>query len=410
MNHNSGEKIFYVIGLSYKKADVTTRSNFSLSIENKKALLASAKEEGIANVMVISTCNRTEIIGFANHPYELISLLCKHSKGTVDEFAKVSYVYKNTEAIGHFIKIATGLDSQIIGDYEIVNQIKNSFKLAKNAGTIDAFLERLYNVSLQASKEVKNKTSLSSGTTSVSYAAIQYIQDHFSSLENTNILIYGLGKIGASTAKSGVSYLKDTNLTIINRTEEKAKKLADELGVKSVSDQFLVEEIAKSDVVIVATGASKPTLTKEMLADDKEQLVIDLSIPSNAEPSIANVNQKTLIDVDLLSSTTKDTFNKRKEQVPLVHEIIEKYKDEFFQWLMFRKSTPAINTLKSSLEHIKKDAIATHSKKYNDFNIAQTEEVTTFIVNKIVSKFASHLRDEKSRADLSIQVMEQVFK
>lgn len=410
MSKGTSEKIFYVIGLSYKKADVTIRSNFSLSVESKTNLLKDAKASGIKNVMVISTCNRTEIIGFAKHPYELISLLCKHSKGTVDEFAKVSYVYKNADAITHFIRIATGLDSQIIGDYEIVNQLKNSFQLAKKANTIDAFMERLYNVSLQASKEVKNKTSLSSGTTSVSYAAIQYIKNHFSDLKNTNILIYGLGKIGESTARSGVSYLSNSNLSIINRTEKKAEKLANELEVSFKKEENLEEEIQASDIVIVATGASKPTVTKDLFSTSKKQLVIDLSIPRNAEQSIAAIAGKTVVDVDLLSNTTKDTFDNRMKQVPLVEKIIEKHKNEFFDWLMFRKSTPAINTLKNSLENIQKDAITLHSKKFDNLNVDHTEEVTSFIVNKIVSKFAAHLKDENAEADLSIQVMEQVFK
>jgi len=116
---------------------------------------------------VLSTCNRTEISGFAEHPFQLINLLCKFSEGTVEEFAKVLYVNKTKEAIHHLFRMGTGLDSQILGDYEIVGQLKQAFKKAKKIGTTNAYLERLLNAILQASKEVKNKTKLSSGTTSV---------------------------------------------------------------------------------------------------------------------------------------------------------------------------------------------------------------------------------------------------
>lgn len=131
MENHRKENNFYVIGISYKKADVAIRSKFSLSKENESALLTEAKELGMDGVMVLSTCNRTEIIGFAHHPYELISLLCKYANGSVDEFANVSFVYKNVEAVEHFISVATGLDSQILGDYEIVGQLKAALSSQK---------------------------------------------------------------------------------------------------------------------------------------------------------------------------------------------------------------------------------------------------------------------------------------
>ncbi len=409
MVNSNNKNIFYIIGLSYKKADVTTRSDFSLTKENQTKLLLEARESNMDGAMVLSTCNRIELIGFAKHPYELISLLCKYSNGTVEEFAKVSYVYKNREAAKHFITIATGLDSQILGDYEIVGQLKDAFQLAKEAGTINAYLERLYNISLQASKEVKNKTSLSSGTTTVSYVAIQYIKDHIKKLSDKKILIYGLGNIGKSTAKSSVRYLHG-DITLINRNEQKAVLLAEELEVKSEKHSNLAKEIHKSDVVIVATGASKPTVSAKHFDISKKQLIIDLSIPRNVHKNVKSIAGKKIIDVDVLSKKTKLTLENRKKQIPLVEQIIEKYKIEFFDWLIFRKSTPAINTLKSSLESIQKDAISLHLKKHQDLNTQHAEEITNILVNKIVTKFAMHLKDDRTQANLSIQVMEEVFK
>lgn len=405
MNENS----FYIIGLSYKKADVITRSKFSLSKENQENLLLEAKSNGIEGMMVISTCNRIEIIGFAKHPFKLISLLCKYSKGTVDEFSKVSFVYKNKEAVRHFITIATGLDSQILGDYEIVGQLKDSFQIAKSHGTVNAYIERLYNVALQASKETKNKTSLSSGTTTVSYAAIQYIKDNIKVLKNKNILIYGLGNIGSITAKSCTKYLQDTNITITNRTIEKSINLANAIGAKTIDCHNLPNQIQNADVLIVATGANKPIITSDYFNNNKEQLIIDLSIPKNVDAQVKLLENKTVIDVDILSQKTKNTIESRKKQIPLVEAIIEKYKKEFLEWLGFRKSTPAINNLKHSLENIQKDALHNYFKKHQDSNLDEAEEIATQIVNKIVSKFAIHLKDEQTRTNQSIQVMNEIF-
>jgi glutamyl-tRNA reductase len=134
---------FYAIGLSYKKADAEVRGKFSLDTVTKIKLLLQAKAEGIENLIVTSTCNRTEIYGFAQHPFQLIKLLCENSNGTVEEFQKVAYVYKNQEAITHMFRVGTGLDSQILGDFEIISQLKIAFTESKSLGLVNNFLERL---------------------------------------------------------------------------------------------------------------------------------------------------------------------------------------------------------------------------------------------------------------------------
>jgi glutamyl-tRNA reductase len=128
------------------------------------------------------------------------------------------------------------------------------------------------------------------------------------------------------------------------------------------------------------------------------------------QKNVDSMEGKKIIDVDVLSKKTKLTLDNRKKQIPIVEQIIEKYKIDFFDWLIFRKSTPAISTLKSSLESIQKDAISLHLKKHQDLNTQHAEEITSILVNKIVTKFAMHLKDDKTQANLSIQVMEEVFK
>lgn len=409
MTKNPDCKKFYLIGLNYKKADVVTRSKFSLNKEQQAELLADAKDNGINSVVVLSTCNRIEIMGFAKHPFQLISLLCKYSKGNVEEFAKVSYVFKNSEASEHVIRIATGIDSQILGDYEIVGQLKDAFGLAKKAGTLNAYLERLFNTALQASKETKNKTSISSGTTSVSYAAIQYIKDKYKEYDGKKILVYGLGDIGETTAKSCSEYLKNHEITVINRTDAKAFELTKSVQVKARRHEELQQEIHENDIVIVATGASTPTIREADVKKGKKQLIIDLSIPRNVDPKLSGHEDKEVIDVDMLSETTERTLEERRKQIPLVEEIIKKHKIEFYEWLSFRKSTPAINSLKKSLEEIQKDAITAHAKKLDQSESDVLEDVTSQMISKIVSKFALHLKAENTRANQSIRVMKEVF-
>ncbi len=400
----------YNVGLSYKKADVHTRGKFSISKENQLLLLEEAKQSGIDGLFVLSTCNRTEITGFAEHPFQLIKLLCKFSNGTVDEFIKVSNVYKNKEAIHHLFKLATGLESQILGDYEIVGQLKQSFKQSKKLKATNAYLERLTNLALQASKKVKNKTKLSSGTTSVSYAAVQYIIKNLPDYNSKNILVFGLGKMGKHTCKNLAEYTKNKSVCLINRTASKAIDFVKEhSNIKVAKYEELSREIEKADILIVSTGASEPTVTKEMVSSNKELLILDLSMPKNVEVELNGFEKITLVNVDELSTITDETLAMRKQEIPKAELIIDIYKDQFMEWLNHRRFTPAITALKQSLEEIKVNEIDFHRKKIKDFDVNQAEIITSRFIQKITTQFVKHLKDENTTPSQSIEVMQKVF-
>ncbi len=401
---------FYNVGLSYKKADVKMRGAFSITKENQKLLLIAAKEKGIDGIFVLSTCNRTEITGFAKHPFELISLLVEFSNGNVEDFINVSNVYKNKAAVKHLFNIGTGLDSQILGDYEIVGQLKESFKLAKKMGTTNAYLERLMNLVLQASKDVKNHTKLSSGTTSVAYAAIQYIIENIEDYNHKKILIYGLGEIGKNTCKNVLEYTSNKMVTLVNRTIEKAlefESIHPEVSV--VEYKELTSKIKESDILIVSTGASVPTVNKNHLDERKNLLILDLSMPENVEASVKEISGVTLVNLDELSKITLKTIETRKNEIPAAEKIIAKYKGEFNEWISIRKFVPAVNALKESLQSIQSNEIDFHSRKIKDFNIEQAEAITSRFIQKITTQFVKHLKEEDTAVDQSISVISKMF-
>jgi glutamyl-tRNA reductase len=404
------QKHFYNIGVSYVKADAKTRGKYSLSKEHQNALLMMAKEKNFEGVFVLSTCNRTEISGFAEHPYQLIQLLCHFSEGTVEEFATFSNVYKNQEAINHLFRIGTGLESQILGDYEIVGQLRQSFKMAKAQNTTNAYLERLLNCVMQASKKVKNETKLSSGTTSVSYAAVQYIIKNLPDYNSKNILVFGLGKMGKHTCKNLAEYTQNKTVCLINRTAEKAAEFVKEhVSIRKAIIEDLVEEIEKSDVLIVSTGASKPTITKEQISNNKELLILDLSMPENVDKEVTDFKGVSLVNVDALSKITDETLAVRQQEVPTAEAIIEIHKKEFNDWLNHRRFTPAIAALKKSLETIKKDEINFQKKKISNFDEAQAEILTARFIQKITTQFVKHLKEEETSVAQILQVIQKVF-
>ncbi|TVZ55778.1 glutamyl-tRNA reductase [Lutibacter sp. Hel_I_33_5] len=402
---------FYNIGVSYKKADAQTRGKFSLSKENQALLIQDAKQKGFQGVFVLSTCNRTEINGFAEHPYQLIQLLCQFSEGTVEEFARISNLYKNQEAIHHLFRIGTGLESQILGDYEIVGQLRQSYKLAKKYKTTNAYVERLLNNVMQASKKVKNETKLSSGTTSVSYAAVQYIIKNLPDYNSKNILVFGLGKMGKHTCKNLAEYTNNTSVCLINRTQNKAEEFGKDFKSLRISTiDNLTEEVEKADVLIVSTGAENPTITKDHISSNKELLVLDLSVPENVDKEVSGFDGITLVNVDELSKITDETLAVRQQEIPTAEKIINIYKNEFRDWLNHRRFTPAITTLKESLESIKKDEIAFQKKKIKNFDEDQAEIITSRMIQKITTQFVKHLKEEETTVNQSIQVIEKVFK
>ena len=407
--HLSKHTTFYAIGLSYKKADADIRGKFSLDTHAKQTLLDQAKLVGIDSLIVTSTCNRTEIYGFAEHPFQLIKLLCDNSRGTVEDFQKVAYVYKNQEAIGHLFKVGTGLDSQILGDFEIISQLKIAFTESKAKQLMNAFLERLINSVIQASKKIKNETEISSGATSVSFASVQYIFKNVEDISNKNILLFGTGKIGRNTCENLVKHTKHEHITLINRTKDKAERLARKLNVIVKDYADLQLEIQKADVLVVATGAQNPTVDFAILNLKKPLLILDLSIPKNVNENVMDIENVSLVHMDHLSQMTDETLENRKKHIPAAEAIIEEIKEEFITWTKGRKFAPAIHALKAKLNLIKEGELNTQRKKITNFDEEQAELISNRIIQKITNHFANHLKDENTMVDESIEWMEKIF-
>jgi len=408
-NNNTKPSHFYVVGLNYKKADAETRGKFSLSDQAKSNLLDEARLEGIPSLIAISTCNRTELYGFAEHPFQLISLLCKHSNGTIEDFQRVAYIHKNNEAISHLFKVGTGMDSQILGDFEIISQVKTGFIEAREKGLTNSYFERLVNSVIQASKRIKNETEISTGATSVSFASVHYILHNVKDIKEKNILLFGTGKIGRNTCENLVKHTKNNHITLINRTKDKARKIAGKFNliVKDYAD--LQAELQNADVLIVATGAQNPTIDKELLNLKKPLLILDLSIPKNVNENVLHVTDVTLVHLDQLSQMTDDTLAKRKEYVPQAMAIIDEVKHEFITWTQARKFAPTIHALKAKLEEIKETELKYHKKKIENFDEDHANLITTRLIQKITSHFANHLKNENTEVDESIEWIEKVF-
>jgi glutamyl-tRNA reductase len=343
---------FFIAGINYKKTDAAIRGQFAISNEQYASLLALAPSYGLHELFVLSTCNRTEIYGFAEQAGQLISLLCTQTEGNQDTFTQLAYIKKGSAAVEHLFSVGAGLDSQILGDYEIVGQLKVAVKFAREHDFVGTYLDRLVNAVLQSSKAVKNQTAISDGTVSVSFAAVQYIKQQFNNLAGKKILLLGIGKIGRSTCKNLVDYLETTDITLINRTADKATELANELGLLHASIDQLPQYIDNSDIILVATNAAHPTILKAHLEGKTDKLIIDLSIPYNVEIAAQDLPNVHLVNVDELSKLKDETLQKREAEIPKARLIIDEHMVEFMDWFEMRKHVPVLKAVKTKLQEI----------------------------------------------------------
>jgi glutamyl-tRNA reductase len=343
---------FWIIGINYKKTDATIRGQYTINNEQYTSILDKAPLYGLKEFFILSTCNRTEIYALTENIDNLINLLCSETAGSKDTFQKLCYQKQGREAVEHLFEVSGGLDSQVLGDYEIVGQVKQAAKFSKQQGVIGPFLERLINIALQSSKAIKNTTELSGGTVSVSFAAIQYIRENVADFNKKKILLLGTGKIGRNTCKNLVDYLRNRHITLINRSPEKASLLAEAMGLRSAPVQDTARCIRESDIIIACTNASQPIITAEHVAGGAPKVLIDLAIPYNIDPALGDLEHVTLLNVDELSKLKDSTLQKRVAEVPKAKAIIAEHIREFLNWLELRKHVPVLKSLKKKLEQI----------------------------------------------------------
>ncbi|HVT86510.1 MAG TPA: glutamyl-tRNA reductase [Chitinophagaceae bacterium] len=375
---------FFVTGINYRKADAGLRGQFSINHDQYSRILEKATETGLDELFILSTCNRTEVYGFAENADQLVELLCSETAGTISTFKQIAYIKNGTAAIEHLFNVGAGLDSQILGDYEIIGQMKTAVKFAKEKGFVGAFLERLVNSVLQSSKAIKNQTELSGGTVSVSFAAVQYILKNIHAVADKKILLIGTGKMGRSACKNVVDYLGTKNITLINRSEEKAISLAKEMGLKHASVQELPLQLVIADIIIVATNATEPTVLFSHLEGKGKKWIIDLTVPSNVEASVRDLSNVSLINVDELSKLKDETLAKREAEVPKAKQIIAEHISDFTEWHEMRKHVPVLKAVKTKLKEIQSDPL--FIPLYTQNNDTPADQKIQRVINGMASK------------------------
>lgn len=384
---------FFVSGVNYKKSDANFRSEFSINTDQYELLFADASLHGVQSFFVLSTCNRTEIYGFADEANCLAKLLTSQTSGSQEDFNSLSYIKQGIEAMEHLFNVASGLDSQILGDYEIVGQVRQAVKFSKKHGYVLPVLERMINEVLQSSKRIRTSTALSGGTVSVSFAAVQYIRKHCLNPAKNKILLAGTGKFGSNLCKNIADYLPGYDVTLTNRTPEKAEELARMYNFKSEDLGNLEACIKEADIILVATNAEEPIILKRHFSG-KSQLVIDLSVPCNVESSVAELPFVTVADVDQLSRIKDETLYQRTLEIPKAKKIISEHVGAFLEWHLMRQHVPVLKAVKTKLLTIHSDAAAFSSDCHGG-SVCPKE--TEYRIQKVINGMAVKLKAKNQK-------------
>jgi glutamyl-tRNA reductase len=409
---------FKSVSISHKSAPLTVREQVALNDDESKAFAIQCKEKyDINDLLIVSTCNRTEIYYSANQDISqsLVKDLLKEKSLEVSP-ENTQYFVQNEEtrpSLNHLFEVATGLQSKVVGDIQIPMQIKRAYQQSADLNLAGPYLHRLMHTIFYANKRVAQETSFRDGAASVSYATVALAEELSQAIPNPKVLILGLGEIGMDVCKNMED--KDfAEITIMNRTLEKAEKLAQGKGYRVAPLKNLWEEIAQADIIISSVRSNDPIITQEELK--KIQLLsfkyfIDLSVPRSIEEGIEKIAGVLLYNIDTLKERADQALQLRLASIPQVKEIIQESIDSFLDWSKEMEVSPVIHKLKNSLEQIRKEEINRHIKGLNAEEVEKLEKITASLVQKIIKQPIIHLKAacKRGESETMIDVLNDLF-
>lgn len=406
---------FKLLALTYKTAPLLVREQVSLNELATKQLFRFIREFTQATeVLIVSTCNRTEIYYCATEDlssqiFKGISLIKNPDSGFEPHFAS----YTGLDAVQHLFEVGIGLDAQVIGDLQISGQVKNAYQWSADEGMAGPFLHRLMHTIFFANKRVVQETSFRDGAASISYAAKELAEDLTVGVKSPKALVVGVGEIGQDVCLNLVnSTFKE--VTIVNRTVEKAEKLAQKCGFDFKGIESLNEELAKADVVISSVSGNEALITKELvkgLGILSHKYFIDLSIPRSIEPSVEEVAGAIVYNIDDLQEKTNEAVLKRRAAIPKVIGIINEAIAEFEDWSKEMIVSPTIQKLKNQLEQIRKEELARFLKNAKPEEAAKLDEMSRSMMQKILKYPVLQLKAACKRGDAEslTEILNELF-
>jgi glutamyl-tRNA reductase len=416
------------LGLSHHTAPVDVREHHAFPPSRmREALVALRDYSSVHEAAMLSTCGRLEIYAeiddYESGVAQLKSFLLNFRHGATGyDLESYLYTHLGTQAVEHLFRVSTGLDSMLIGEAEILGQVKDAYVQAQHAKTIGKTLHRLFREALNAGKAARTQTRIGDESTSIATAAIQMAKSRLGTLEGASVLVIGAGKMGRTAARRLRSE-GARNLIVTNRSVSRARELVADVGFgQAVEMPGLVEALGEVDIAITSTGAANFVLTPERVASAmaarpaRPLVVVDIAVPRDADPQIAQVANVSLVDIDGLRDVVDEKLESRREAIPHVEEIIAEYIERFSQWFRSRSALPVIAALTQKAEAIREAEIERLFSRCPDLTdrekmlvVGMSMTVVSKLLHSVVNKIRAMALAEHGESLALERLLEELF-
>ena len=388
------------ISINHRTAPVELREAVYLKEDEIRPFINLAKEHQIKEGLILSTCNRTEIFGIPNSSdtsHDKFQSLLLNFKPTQNITEQHFQKFISRDAIRHLFCVATGIDSLLIGDNQVFKQVKDSFQIAEETQFAGYIMHRIFDSAIRTGKRAIPETSISEGAVTVSYAAVQLTEKIFSNLSKKSALVIGTGETGEIAAK----HLSDKgigSLSVTNRTQEKAERLAEKLNAKVIPFTEFRESIHRFDIIISATASPEILVSKDDVKNalkkrsNNPMILMDIAVPRDIDPETRKIDYVFYHDLDSLNIIVEQNLVKRKSEIPKVEKIIEEELDNFWEWYNSLQAAPAIKDLRDFFEEIRNEEVEKNKNKFASEDQEKLDIVTKRIINKILHHPTIELR------------------
>ena len=411
-----------VIGLNHKTAPIEVREKVAFDgTKLDEALIQLKDSDAIKENIILSTCNRVEIYagvsdinGGVDGIKTFISRFHNVSKDLLDNSL---YIHKGQEAIRHMYRVASSLDSMVVGEPQILGQLKDAYDAALRHKTTGVFLNKLMRKSVSVAKRIRTETKIAESAVSISFAAVELAKKIFDDLASKSFMLIGAGEMAELAARHLInSGVQDVYVT--NRTIARAEELAQEFQGKVVPFEHFVTELIHTDIVICSTGAPHFILMKDQVhramkeRKQKPMFIIDISVPRNIDPQINDLDNVYLYDVDNLQGIVDTNIQERAKEAEKAERIVNEEIGSFLKWTASLSATPIIVALRNRAEEIRKAELEKTLRKIGpleESKMKSIDHLTASIVNKLIHPPTSVLKSEDENKEQMLDLVQKLF-
>ena len=349
----------YTIGVNHNTAPISIREHVAFNNEIIRHALNDLTEKNATEAAILSTCNRTEIYVQSNAPEPIVNWLAHYHHLDLSNIQPYTYTLSNQDAVKHAFRVASGLDSMVLGEPQILGQFKQSVKIAQDAGTLGTLLHKLFQRTFEVAKEVRTNTDIGSSSISMAAAAVKLAQRIFGNISDQNVLFIGAGEMIELCADHFAAQ-RPKSMTVANRTIERGSDLAEKIGGNAILLHDLPDHLADFDIVITSTASQLPIVGLGMVERavkarrHRPMFMVDLAVPRDIEPEVAELDDVFLYTVDDLAQVVNDGMVSRQEAAMSAEKIVEARVESFMQWFKKRDSVPTIKALRDQAEEMRK--------------------------------------------------------